>query len=58
MTQDQAKRITLHAPAIDVRREYGLTEAEVYEIARTGSVSYATRVWADDLRARCPRAFQ
>lgn len=56
MTQEQAKAIVLHCPT-NVRRKYGITEAELYEIARRGAVSDETRAWADDLRARFPKAF-
>lgn len=58
MTQEQARQITLFRPNANVRREYGITEAELYEIARRGEVSDETRAWADDLRARFPKAFR
>lgn len=58
MTQEQAREIIRNKPGIGVRREYGITEAELYEIARRGAVSAETQAWADDLRARCPKAFR
>lgn len=58
VTQEQAKQIVLHRPDVGVRREYGITEAELYEIARRGEVSPETKAWADDLRKRCPEAFR
>lgn len=40
------------------KRRFGLTEAETHDIDIYGRVREATRIWADDLRARFPEAFQ
>jgi hypothetical protein len=40
-----------------LRRTYRLTGPEISELDRYGAVREATRVWADDLRTRCPRFF-
>ncbi len=39
-------------------RKFGLTITEAAEINAHGKVSAATQAWADDLRARCPKAFE
>jgi hypothetical protein len=57
-TADVVKKSLNMGTAIGVvARRHGLTSWEVIELDHEGTVSEATRVWADGLRAKFPERF-